>query len=279
MEKIVSPMKSTSLLGLSDAHAGDTELRAPLDLPQPAMIPGENPLLNVHVEQVVISPASRLVILSDPRSPNADRIRYLRMHLRSFWKAGRLKTLVVTSAQPKDGKSTISLNLAAALSEQGKHSVLLVETDLHQPALAQNLKLRPRPGVAEILEDGRDPFSLITRLEPLQIHLLQAGTPRRNASDLVQSDAFAKLVESLKPHFDWILFDTPPVEVLTDPLAIARLTDGVLFVVRADETPKKAVERAIEQIGPRRIVGLVLNAADGLDQLYSKYGRYYGDRR
>lgn len=245
----------------------------------PAVVP-LSPLDRASQETVSNLEASRLIVLTDPRSPHADRIRYLRMHLRSLAKSGGLRTIVVTSAQPKDGKSTISSNLATSLAEHGKRRVLLVEADLHQPSLAQGLMIPQRPGLSECLEAGADPFEMLIRLEPLEIFLLPAGKPRDHSpSDLIQSEACGRLIEKLKAHFDWIVIDTPPVEALSDSIAISRHADGVLFVVRADETPRRSVSHAIDQIGRSRVLGVVLNAAEGLGNLYSKYGRYYGERR
>ena len=278
-----APMKSSGrFLGLISPSVSPeaVEPAIPVSLPGLEVFAEADVLSGVAVQNIANLDACRLVVLSDPRSPHADRIRYLRMHLREFAKVSPLRTLAVTSANPKDGKSTISLNLATSLAEHGKRKVLLVEADLHQPSLAQTLKIDPRAGLSECLEHGTDPFSLLFRLEPLEIFLLQAGTPRDHSpSDLIQSEAFARVLDKLRDHFDWILFDTPPVEALADAVAVSQLTDGVIFVVRADETPRRAVARSIEKIGSQRIVAIAFNAAEGLGNLYSKYGRYYGDRR
>lgn len=276
-------MKSSGrFLGLISPSVSSEAAEAPLAVSAPAAdAPADEDLLsNVPVHSILSPEACRLVVLSDPRSPHADRIRYLRMHLREYAKVRPLRTLAVTSANPKDGKSTISLNLATSLAEHGKRKVLLIEADLHQPSLAQTLKVDPKAGLSECLESGADPFSLLLRLEPPEIFLLQAGTAReRSPSDLIQSEAFPRLLEKLRGHFDWILFDTPPVEALADAVAVSQHTDGVIFVVRADETPRRAVARSIEKVGRNRIVAIAFNAAEGLSNLYSKYGRYYGDRR
>jgi Mrp family chromosome partitioning ATPase len=86
------------------------------------------------------------------------------------------------------------------------------------------------------------------------------------------------LLQRLSPHFDWILIDTPPVAPLTDAVTLAQHVDGCLLVVRADYTPREAVEEAMKLLGPRRVLGMLFNGAEGLNQLYSQYYGYYGKK-
>jgi protein-tyrosine kinase len=191
---------------------------------------------------------------------------------------GKLRSLLITSALPQDGKSTVALNLATVLAQGGKHTVLLIEADLYHPSLAQRLGLRARPGLAECLESGLDPISAIRRLEPLHCYLLQAGEYHGNPTELLQSDLLPGVLQRLSPYFDWILIDTPPVAPLTDALLISQHVDGCLLVVRADRTPREAVEEAIKLLGTKRVLGILFNGAEGLNRLYSKYYGYYGKK-
>lgn len=247
----------------------------------PEPVPPAQPrkeLNDVPVETVAVQPESRIANLTDPRSPGADRMRYLRMQLRAFKAATKLQTLVITSAVPGEGKSTLTLNLATALAEGEKKPVLVIEADLHQPSLAAILGVSPREGLAESIEHALNPLAAIRRLEPLNWYLLQAGVPASNPTGLIQSDGFAKVLTALTPHFEWILIDTPPVAPLTDALSIARQADAALLVVRADSTPRELVEEAVTELGPDRLAAIVLNGAQGLNRLYSKYSKYYGKR-
>ena len=233
---------------------------------------------HVPVEEVQIGAASRVVLLTDPRSPGADRFRYLRMRLRELREVGKLRTLVVTSALPRDGKSTVAMNVATALAEKGKRTVLLIEADLHNPTLAKTLGIQARPGLAECLEAGLDPMAALCRLEPPSWYLLQAGEPRANPTELFQSDALASVMQRIYPHFDWVVIDTPPVAPLSDTLLLSRLSDATLLVVRASQTPQEAVKDAVTLLGPKRVLGIVLNGAEGLNKLYSQYSEYYGKK-
>ena len=159
-----------------------------------------------------------MVVYTEPRGPAAERFRYLRIRLREPWETGKLKTVLITSALPQDGKSTIALNLASSLSEHGKKKVLLIEGDLHRPSLSLQLGLTPGPGLAECLETDVNPIPLIRRLEPLGWYLLKAGGKCINPTELLQSGTLPGVIARLTPHFDWILLDSPPVIPVTDAL-------------------------------------------------------------
>ena len=226
------------------------------------------------VEEAQLSAGSRVALLTDSRSPGADRLRFLRMRLLELRELAKLKSIVITSPMSGDGKSTIAMSLATSLSDHGQRTVLLIEADLHQPSVGRSLGLRSKPGLAECLEDATDPLTLLRRIEPLGWYLLQAGSSRGNPTELIQSDAFKGVMEGLAPYFDWILIDTPPVIPLTDALSLSRQVDATLLVARADRTPREAIEQALTVIGRKHVLGLVLNGADSLGRLYSEY--YYG---
>jgi capsular exopolysaccharide synthesis family protein len=250
-------------------------------LRQNALCPGElEPAFEferIPVEEVEVRLESRIIFHTDPNSPGADRFRLLRMRLRVLWNARKLKTLLITSPLPGDGKSTIALNLATALAERGKRKVLLIEADLHRSPLAQNLNLRAAAGLAECLEDGLSPLSVVRRLEPLGWYLLTAGQPRGNPTELVQGDGLAVVMQRLSPYFDWILIDSPPVTPLTDAISLGRQANASLLVTKAGRTPSEALERAIARLGRENIVGLVLNGAEESSESYSGYYGYSGN--
>jgi capsular exopolysaccharide synthesis family protein len=230
----------------------------------------------IAVEEVQVLPGSRIVTHSDPRGAGADRFRFLRMCLRELWHAGKLKSLQITSPFPQEGKSTIALNLATALAEGGKRTVLLIEADLHRPTLSEQLGLPKRAGLADCLEGITSPATALRRLEPLGWYLLPAGEPHSNPTELLQTEAFAGMLKKLSPFFDWILIDSPPVIPLTDALSIARQANATLLVAREGRTPREAIEKAIAVLGRQRVLGIVLNAIEGLDRMYSGYYGYGG---
>jgi capsular exopolysaccharide synthesis family protein len=255
------------------APAGDSSLAS---TGAPEKVENAIQLEHIPTEEVELHPGSRIVMHTDPRSAGADRFRFLRMCLRELWNAGKLKSLLITSPLPQDGKSTTALNLATALAEGGKRNVLLIEADLHRPGLTEQLRLERRAGLADCLEGRVNPAAALRRLEPLGWYLLPAGEPRSNPTELLQTEAFAGLLQKLSPHFDWVLIDSPPVIPLTDALSLARQTNATLLVAREGRTPREAIEKAIAVLGRQRILGIVLNAVDGLDRMYSGYYGYGG---
>lgn len=233
-------------------------------------------LTDVPVQIVTVTPASRIVMITEPRGPGSDRFRYLRMRLRELRTKTRLGSLLITSPLPKDGKSTVALNLATSLADAGRSKVLLVEGDLHRPTLGKRLGIPARPGVAECIEGGLDPLSALCRLEPLGWYLMQAGEPKGNVAELLQSAAIGLVLKRLSPNFDWILIDSPPLAPLSDAVSLSRQVDASLLVVRADGTAREEIDGAVAIIGPARVAGIVFNGVRGLNRLYSKYGEYYG---
>jgi capsular exopolysaccharide synthesis family protein len=231
----------------------------------PAAFPAEEAHLRAEI---------RLAYYSDPRSPAADRYRLLRMRLKELWRSGRLKKLLITSPLAHDGKSTVTLNLATALAERGKHSVLVVEADLHHSTLAENLKLRHWAGLTECLVDGISPLSAIRKIDPFGWCFLPAGEPRKNPTELLQTPVFGQVLQKLAPYFDWILIDSPPVIPLTDSLSLQQHADGCLLVARAGQTPREALEQTVELLGKQKVLGVVLNGVEPRNHLYYQYHEY-----
>jgi capsular exopolysaccharide synthesis family protein len=236
---------------------------------------GRAELAEAPVEQAEIPESSRLVTHVSPKSVGADRFRYLRMRLRELRGLAKLQSLTITSALPRDGKSTVALNMATTLAERGEKRVVLVDADLHNPSLGAVLKLAAKPGLAECLEEELPPIQAVSRIEPLGFYLMQAGSAKENPTELLQGERLEGLLGALRNTFEWIVIDTPPVAPLSDAVAVSRQTDGTLLVLRAGETPVTAVDEAVALLGPQRIVGMVFNAAEGLNKLYSKYTKYY----
>jgi capsular exopolysaccharide synthesis family protein len=227
-------------------------------------------LRKVPVEDAYIDSAIRIVFHSDPRSAGADRFRLLRMRLRQLREMRELKTILVTSPLPRDGKSTVLLNLATALAEGGKRNVLVVEADLHRPSLCVRLGLPLQAGLTECIEDSLAPFSALRYVRPLDWYLLAAGQPRGNSTELLQSQTLPKIIHTLSPHFDWVLCDAPPVIPITDAVALRQHTNATLMVIRAGVTPRDAVDAAMSRIGAKHVAGIVLNGAE-FEGMYSKY--------
>jgi len=233
-------------------------------------------VIDVQVENVRIGPEHRIVFYTAPSTPGADRIRYIRMHLRSMQEARGLKTVLITSPIEADGKTTLALNLATALAEDGKRRVLLLESDLHHASVAARLGLsNTAEGLAECLDKGLNPLSVIRRIDPLGWYLLPAGPVRQNATELLHTLSYPTLLKEVSGYFDWILIDSPPVIAVSDAVFLRQHADATFLIVRAGHTPQATVDESVRQLGRQNIAAILLNAAEGLDRVYYKYGSKY----
>jgi capsular exopolysaccharide synthesis family protein len=198
------------------------------------------------------------------------------MRLRELSKKATARSILVTSALPREGKSTTALNLATILAEEGKRRVLLVDGDLHHSSLARNLGITVPRGLTDCLQGYVDPDSAICRIDPLGWYLLAAGESCSHPTELLQSDAFPALVRKLSADFDWVIFDSAPVIPLTDTVAMAPHIDATLLVAKTGSTPGKAIEDTMLVLGKSRLIGIILNGVENLNREYSEYTEYYG---
>ena len=171
----------------------------------------------------------------------------------------QLKTVIVTSAVPGEGKTLTVVNLALTLSESYGRRVLVVDADLRGPSLHTALNIPNGRGLSEALADGQ--LTLVQVSSDLA--LLPAGTPGPSPLASLTSERMAQVLEECASQFDWVLIDTPPIGVLPDAQVLLRLAGAVLFVIGAGSTPAATVERAIAELGgPDAIFGVVLNRVE-----------------
>jgi capsular exopolysaccharide synthesis family protein len=231
------------------------------------------------VEEVRAEHLQRIVFHSNPTSAAADKFRLLRVRMRELWTAGKLKSVLVTSPLPGDGKSTTAVNLATALTEEGTRKVLFVDADLHRGSLYKQLHLEARAGLAECLQGGLNPLPLIRLIEPLGWYLLSSGKEiPANPTELLKPQMLASLFQKLSSNFDWIVIDSPPILALSDAVPLRQHADGSLLVAKSGCTPVKAVEDALALLGRKHVIGLVLNGVHSMHQPYSSHHERYNRR-
>jgi len=252
-------------------NAGLTSLSSEDLLPEWEMV---DFCLPVGTEESTISPESRVIVYHDPTSAGADRFRLAQIRLKSLQASRGLKSILITSPMPGDGKTTVSLNLATVLSENGKVPVLLLEADVYRPTVLQRLGLKPWAGLSECARRGEDPMLAIRRIKPLGFYLLPAGQRAENDVDILQSAFTSQLVKSLSASsFAWVLIDAPPTTPVADVVTLNAHADATLLVARAGATSREAIEESTRNLGRDRILGIILNGVEGLNKIYS---RYYG---
>jgi capsular exopolysaccharide synthesis family protein len=202
-----------------------------------------------------------LITLSDPRSPVSEAYRTLRTNL-SFSSLDKpIKTLVVTSPAPDEGKSTTVANLAVTMA-QGGRSTILVDCDLRRPTLHSLLGLSSEPGLTNlVLKENESPALQNTEVAGLQF--LASGPLPPNPADMLGSRRLDEIIATLSDAADLILFDAPPVIAVTDATVLGSKVDGVLLVVSAGKTRRDHAERAKEMLEKAnvRIVGAALTNA------------------
>jgi capsular exopolysaccharide synthesis family protein len=202
-----------------------------------------------------------------------EQYRRLAASLHELQVDNGLKTMMVTSAMPKEGKTLTVTNLALTLSLSYRRRVLLVDADLRRPSLHEMFRLPKTVGLSEALRSGSRPHFL--ELSP-SLSILPAGELAGDPLSALTSNRLPALVEQCTGAFDWVLFDAPPVGVMPDGNVIARVVKAVVFVIAAGVTPLRVIERAIDQIGREQIVGTVLNRIEEQQMIAAHaYDDYY----
>jgi capsular exopolysaccharide synthesis family protein len=215
----------------------------------------------------------RLVALVAPTSFAAAQYRSLAYSLRAD--RPELHLIAVCSPALGDGKSTTAVNVGGAMARDDGARVLVVDSDLRRPAVAQLLGLTDRPGVSELLEDeSRSIDDHVISIPEYRLSVLPAGRRLDDPYRAFQTRRWKQLLEALRGHFDRIVFDTPPLLPVPDGQVIAAGVDGVLLVVAAHHTRRTFVEEALSALDPAKVLGIVFNADD---ESPSRYGRYHGE--
>jgi capsular exopolysaccharide synthesis family protein len=231
-------------------------------------------LVRCETLHLSLTPQNRLVTVSDIDSPAAEAFRLLSVRLRHLRRSRELRKLLITSTIPQEGKSMVSANLACALASSTRRKILLLEGDVRRPSLSKVFGLKPYPGLCEWLEGGRSLGSSIYRLEPGGIWLFPAGHGPANPLELLESTKLPGLMEQLAAWFDWIIIDSPPVLPLADTSVWTRQADGILLVTRQGTTQKRHLQRGIEALESKKVIGAVLNSSQN-----SSDNEYYSYRR
>ncbi len=227
------------------------------------------------------NPADKLIAVRHPKSPIAEAYRAMRTNLQFSALDRPLKSLVVTSPNPVEGKSTTLANLGVVMAQAGK-SVVLVDSDLRRPMLHKIFQLPNKEGLTSVLlqdEPSLDGHLQETGIENLRV--LTSGPLPPNPSELLGSQKMRQLIEQLKSRADVVLFDTPPAIPVTDATVLAIQTDGVLLVADAGRTRRNMARQVVEnlrQVGAN-LLGVALNRLSprGAGSYYYYYYYYYSE--
>ncbi|WP_317704646.1 polysaccharide biosynthesis tyrosine autokinase [Methylomarinovum caldicuralii] len=187
------------------------------------------------------------------------------------------QTIMITSSVPNEGKTTLACNLATAFARLD--TTLLLETDLRKPRLGEIITKSPKGLTEVLLGEARLEEVLIQDRQEGNLYYLAAGMIPPHPLEALSSHAFQELVAKLKQRFTHIVFDTPPINAVSDPLVIARMSDAIAMVVKADDTPINSVMAALKRLQTveKRPTGIVLNQLDLEKAAYYGYHGYYGE--
>jgi len=210
-----------------------------------------------------------------PRSTVAEAYRAVRASL-LLSRAGGVRSLVVTSCLPAEGKTSTALNLAVVLGQIDKR-VLLIDADLHKPRIHEALRMSNRVGLVSILVENVAPTRAIQSTPIPGVSVVLSGPTSPNPSGLLSSDAMKRFLEFANLNFDYVLIDSPPVESVADALILGGLTDGLVVCVEGGRTPREAVVRLRNRLvsSSVNIAGIIINKFQEDGAGYGKYGKYY----
>lgn len=216
-----------------------------------------------------------LLTVADPRSASAEAYRTLRTNLIFSQSVEALRTIVVTSASPGEGKTTTAANLGVSFAHHGMR-VLLVDCDLRRSRLHKVFHIARAPGLTELVL-GHEEYEAVTRETSVTgLYLIPSGNLPPNPSELLGGERMRKALAALSEAFDLIVLDTPPLLAASDGAILATLSDGVVMVLRAGFTESEAAQQAIQQLNSvgARVIGAVLNDPDAKVPSYGGYYHY-----
>jgi capsular exopolysaccharide synthesis family protein len=272
-----SPSKPDGIENRREERTGGIAVSSPV-IAKPAATVAQNPSTQIGSEiferfpslEISLTLQSRLVCLTDKESPTAEAIRLLGVRLRDLRRTRPLKKVLITSTIPQEGKSTISANLACALAQAPDERTLLIEGDLRRPSLMQMFGIERARGISECVREEGRLLDGIYHLKTAGCWVLPAGRSPSNPLELLQSQRLHALMDQLAACFDWIIIDSPPVLPLADTSIWMRMADGVFLVTRQGTTQKHQLQKGLEALDQKKLLGAIMNGA-----VASAYSGYY----
>jgi len=253
------------------------------DEPQP-------PTADIAAEQIAYhawTPSSASFPTLADRGKGVEQFRSLRSRIYQARYEAPLKTILISSGMPSEGKSFIAANLAMNLARNTVNNILLIDGDLRRPTLHSLLGAPNTPGLSEYLEGKAELGEILQRdSSPIpsqdssvgntsSLTFIPAGKCGDNSSELVANHRIDELIAAVSPHYDWILIDSPPVLAVTDAVELAHAADAVLLIARGARTPFDVAQRTQAAFTNSRILGFVLNDVKEIKQRGYNYYDYY----
>jgi len=186
-----------------------------------------------------------------------------------------MRTLLVTSTFPEEGKTTMASNLAISIAQGFDEHVLLVDADLRKPSLHEIFSLKQNYGLVGFLENGNRLTEVLQKSGIQNLTILPSGKPPENPSKLIASAKMHQLIEDIKARYEdrFIIFDSTPLQQTSEPTILAKQVDGILLVVHAGKTDRELVKKTVDILGKDKILGVIFNHSS--ETIKSYYHYYY----
>ena len=273
MSRIYDALQRASLERGSDPESGNQEFLEPFAISGEAEQPSARE--EILVDQIARrpwNPVFEALPTLGERGEGVEQFRGLRTQIYQFRDQAPLKTILVSSGLPAEGKSFVAANLAISLARNKNNSVLLIDADIRKPVQHKLMGTSCLPGLADYLSGSAQAKEILQRNQNSRIFvegeswqmpdltLIPAGDGGDHSSELVANPGIEGLIATLSPHFDWIIIDSPPALVVADAIDLARAADAVILVARSGQTPYDVAQRAQSAFANSRLLGFVLNA-------------------
>lgn len=256
-----------------------TEKKEPLSsILEEVIFPGEKVAperpLEVEIKEVLHATEEEFpCLIAEPDSFAAEQFRKLRTFI--FMRTPQPPRLIlITSAFPQEGKTTVALNLSVAISQEINKRVVLIDADLRMPSIYFK-DFGNSQGLCDYLTDHIPLEAILKKSGNEKLWIIPAGKSSSRAAELIGSDKMAELLNTLRNFGEdtYVIIDSPPIVSSSEPLLLSRLVDGIILVVMADKTPRGAIRKAINAFPKEKILGAVFNQKEFKEQKY--YSEYY----
>jgi protein-tyrosine kinase len=223
---------------------------------------------------------SRLSIFSRERDNFvvAEKFRTLRSRLYQIAAVQRLRSIVISSSVPAEGKTFVAASLAVSFVRQQDKRVLLIDGDLRASRLHLQLGASEKPGLSDYLRGNASEFEVIQVGPGGNLCFIPGGSDITNPSELLHSGRMKSFLDRMSGIFDWVIVDSPPAIAVHDASILADMCDGVLFVVRAGTTDFEVAQKASSEFREKNLLGVVLNRVDRSETYGSYYYGYTGEK-
>lgn len=219
-----------------------------------------------------------LISYNNPKSHIAEAYRLIRTNIEFSNIDKDIKTILVTSSQQNEGKSTSISNLATTFASLENKKVLIIDCDLRNPSVHKMFGVSNLIGLTDVLTGQKDIDKCIEKTKVKNLDILKAGKIPPNPSEMLLSKKMRNFMEVIKEYYDYIFIDSPPVGIVTDASILAQYADGTILLVAANEADIEAVKVAKERLEGvnANILGAILNKFEANENSYGYYNYYYG---